>query len=357
MKTPQEARDVVFRKIGNNQYQDENGKEGCCATYVWRMAKYIINGTFSNTGSGAQWPRDGFSTSNLSDSGCKYSNALNTLNYVKINSGTTNRTGLINYCENNLNFQPGDIVNYWHITQLFKENKPNEEESCSKMGHTQIYLGGGIWESSYKYNYAGKRTSNAFVYRKKGNAGDMWFFQVLRLNGVPAYDSNLCQCDSCSDNVTYESNQPLDKSPAGIMKRAVYCARYLMNNLSMTKEQACGVVGNFLQEDSTLDPETENNLQCYGIVQWCDARKDRLKSMRPNDYNTIDGQLAFVRWEMTTPETQHGERGAYNAIMQTTNYRDATITCRKRYERPRESEAYDSKRIAYAKNVLDALNS
>lgn len=353
MKTPQEARDVVFREIGNNQYQDENGKEGCCATYVWRMAKYIINGTFSNTGSGSQWPRDGFSTSNLNDSGCKYSNALNTLDYVKIHSGTKNRSDLINYCANNSNFQPGDIVNYWHINKLtYTENGKIKERSCSKMGHTQMYLGGGIWESSFQYNYAGgKRRSSSFVYKTIGNAGDMWFFQVLRLNGVPAYDSNLCQCYSCGDNVTCESNQPLDKSPAGIWKRAVYCAKYLMSNLHLTEIQVCGLVGNFLIEDSTLDPVVENEIGCYGIVQWCGPRKTNLKEIRPNDYNTIDGQLAFVVWEMTGTSYPN----TYAALRNATTIDKATEIIFDNYEGPQDKSL--PKRKNKAKELLNKLHS
>ena len=105
-KTPQQARDVIFDRMGDITIKgirpDKNiGIQSYCATYVYRMAWYIVKGVFANVGSGAQAPRTGFVEPN-NDSGCVYAKALENLGFNVINRGSKTRADLIKYCDNNI---------------------------------------------------------------------------------------------------------------------------------------------------------------------------------------------------------------------------------------------------------------
>lgn len=119
----------------------------------------------------------------------------------------------------------------------------------------------------------------------------------------------------------------------------------------LSPQVSAGIVGNLLQENRAMDPTLSNSIGMKGIAQW-DANRWRnlenfakSKGLDPNNFQT---QLQFVYKELSTGE---GGLSLQNLQAQKT-LEAAAIIFRKQYERPAEAEAMDSKRIAYAKDVL-----
>ena len=71
-----------------------------------------------------------------------------------------------------------------------------------------------------------------------------------------------------------------------------------------TKAGACGAMGNIMQE-SRFNPNALNpSSGAYGIVQWTNTRRDKLRlwcSVNNYPYNSIEGQLGFFLYEIQTP--------------------------------------------------------
>ena len=63
----------------------------------------------------------------------------------------------------------------------------------------------------------------------------------------------------------------------------------------------CGIMAN-IQCESNFNPGDKildtNNLYSYGICQWNGSRFTRLKQCRPTDYNTLNGQLNYLVYEL-----------------------------------------------------------
>ncbi len=100
----------------------------------------------------------------------------------------------------------------------------------------------------------------------------------------------------------------------------------------LTEAQAAGLLGNFLVEDSTLDPTVTNEIGAYGIVQWLGGRLAALKSTHPDDYDTLEGQLNFVMEEFASSESY-----AYSKLTAATTAEDAAKAVFTYYERPGDS--------------------
>ena len=119
-----------------------------------------------------------------------------------------------------------------------------------------------------------------------------------------------------------------------------------------SKEQSAALVGNFLQENSTLNPNTTNSIGHKGIAQWDpDDRYPKLvkfsesKGMKPN---TLEAQLQYVEHELST-----GNHGLSKSRLQgTKGLEEATKLVRTHYLRPGESEARDDNRLRNAQDVL-----
>jgi len=321
---PQEARDVVFSAKG--------GEISACAGYVYRMAYYVKNGVFKDKGAG-----------NAGET--KYFNGLSNLGYVKTNDGSWESSSLTKKeliaAINNNSFKPGTIVNYqWYNT--------TSNVNASRYGHTQMYLGNGKWESSWKYNYG-----TNFVYRNNTPSDSLWHFSVYELNGVPGAYSIGCNTleDSYYQNDNY--GETPSKASADVIKRGVYCAKKLKSTLGLEDFQVAGIVGNLIQE-SQINPKVENGNGCYGIAQWCPyngpGRKGDLQQKA--NYDTLDVQLDFIKQELQT-----NPRLGLAKLKQAKSYSEAADIFCDLYERPGESEANKSKRRGHAKKILNALHS
>lgn len=131
---------------------------------------------------------------------------------------------------------------------------------------------------------------------------------------------------------------------------------YVNNNY--TPEQAAGFVGNYYQE-SGYDPTRINGSSgATGIAQWLGGRLIALQNFareKGKPYTDFQTQLEF-----SIHELNNDEKGANEAIKAVTEsgreaVEQVTVVIRKRYERPREAEANDARRIKKALEVYEKL--
>jgi len=119
-----------------------------------------------------------------------------------------------------------------------------------------------------------------------------------------------------------------------------------------SKEQSAAIVGNLLQENSTLNPKTTNSIGHKGIAQWDpEVRYPALvkfsesKGLNPE---TLEAQLQFTEHELST-----GSGGLSKSRLQSVKtLEEATKLVRTQYLRPGESEAKDDNRLRNAQDVL-----
>lgn len=136
-----------------------------------------------------------------------------------------------------------------------------------------------------------------------------------------------------------------DRNNGDVKARKDYIATELKKN-GFTDEQISGIIGNLLQENSTLDPSLKNAIGATGIAQWLSSdRKANFFNLFGKEIGegSFEEQVKFLVWELNNTEKRAG-----NLIRQTRSVQEATVVTRKEYERPGEKEANDNKRIAYA---------
>ncbi len=119
------------------------------------------------------------------------------------------------------------------------------------------------------------------------------------------------------------------------------------------KEVALGIIGNLMQEShSNLVTSAVgfDGTGSYGIAQWLGPRKKKLQEIRPEDYDTLRGQLEFIDWEL-----KNTEKRAATKLKESVTIEDATLNFSKYYERPHKDYAHNDKRINYAKKLGESL--
>ena len=112
--------------------------------------------------------------------------------------------------------------------------------------------------------------------------------------------------------------------------------------------QIAGLVGNLMQESSLNHTIVNKNSGAYGLAQWLGSRKEAL--YRKYGKNpTFDQQLDFIWEELNTTE-----RSAFNHLLQTRDYKEATNSVMNKFERPSAREKAESiqKRLNNAKSLL-----
>lgn len=108
-------------------------------------------------------------------------------------------------------------------------------------------------------------------------------------------------------------------------ENADYIFEYLTQELGYTEAAACGIMAN-IRCESTFNPHAWNaGGGSYGLCQWTGGRYGRLQSWcRSNgyDYTTIDGQLAYLEYELNNHypgveaylrSVENTQDGAYDA--------------------------------------------
>jgi hypothetical protein len=101
--------------------------------------------------------------------------------------------------------------------------------------------------------------------------------------------------------------------------------------LGLAPHQAAGLVGNLVNESGQNLPAwgpTGDNGTAWGTAQWRGPRLAALKNMFPDNYQTPEAQMQFMRHEMMGPENR-----AYRALMAATTPEEAATAVNRHYER------------------------
>lgn len=123
--------------------------------------------------------------------------------------------------------------------------------------------------------------------------------------------------------------------------------KFFVEEKGYTPEMAKGIIGNLIQESGdTLSPTRQGKDGSIGIAQWKDSRRTNLMKVRPDDYNTLRGQLEFIDWEL-----KNTEKKAYDKLMQSQTVEDATLNFSNYYERPNKDYANNENRVKYASEL------
>ena len=114
-------------------------------------------------------------------------------------------------------------------------------------------------------------------------------------------------------------------SAATWQENADYIFEYLTKRLKYSEAAACGIMAN-IRCESTFNPHAWNaGGGSYGLCQWTGGRYGRLQSWCGSngyDYTTIDGQLAYLEYELQNyypgvenylRSVENNRDGAYNA--------------------------------------------
>lgn len=144
------------------------------------------------------------------------------------------------------------------------------------------------------------------------------------------------------ESSTHRTNMP----ERTVEQRAEKIMSFLQKELRLTKAQAAGVLGNFLQEDTPLDPaKGGDNGNSLGIAQWNGPRKRALFAYareHGGHATSLDTQLQFLKHELLT-----SERGALKALMRTSTPEQAALAFSRKYERP--GDPRNQNRVRYAR--------
>lgn len=142
-----------------------------------------------------------------------------------------------------------------------------------------------------------------------------------------------------------------DRNNGDVNARKRYIANELKKN-GFTDEQAAGIIGNLLQENSTLDPKIVNEIGATGIAQWTKSRKEDFKRLFGKEIGggSFEEQVKFLIWELNNSEKRAG-----GLVRQTRSVPEATLVFGKNYERAGDKEARYDKRIAYAEQAYHDL--
>ena len=132
-----------------------------------------------------------------------------------------------------------------------------------------------------------------------------------------------------------------DRTPTGSQ-----IVNFFMNK-GLTKNQAKGIYGNIMQESggkhNIISRDGHNS---YGLAQWTGTRKARLFSKYGTN-PTVNQQLEYL-WD----ELNGTEKGALNALRNTSTVADATKVFMQKFERPANWAANFKNRLKHANSVV-----
>lgn len=131
--------------------------------------------------------------------------------------------------------------------------------------------------------------------------------------------------------------------------RADQIYNFLRTDLRLSRAQAAGVLGNFIQETASLDPSQKGDGgNSLGIAQWNGPRRRQLQAFATENGTSatdLGTQLKFFKRELETTE-----RGAMRALLRTTTPEQAAVTFSRTFERP--GNPMNGKRVANARSVF-----
>lgn len=133
---------------------------------------------------------------------------------------------------------------------------------------------------------------------------------------------------------------PDDRTPTGNQ-----IVNFFMNK-GLTKNQAKGIYGNIMQESGGKhNIVSRDGHNSYGLAQWTGTRKARLFSKYGTN-PTVDQQLEYLWSELNSTE-----KGALNALRNTSTVADATKVFMQKFERPANWAANFKNRLKHANSV------
>ncbi len=117
-------------------------------------------------------------------------------------------------------------------------------------------------------------------------------------------------------------------------------------NKGLTKNQAKGIYGNIMQESGGKhNIVSRDGHNSYGLAQWTGTRKARLFSKYGTN-PTVNQQLEYLWSELNSTE-----RGALDALRNTSTVADATKVFMQKFERPANWAANFKNRLKHANSV------
>lgn len=137
--------------------------------------------------------------------------------------------------------------------------------------------------------------------------------------------------------------------PAAAESNEMIIYRFLRQELELNEAAACGVLAN-IECESNFNPHAMGDSgTSYGICQWHNGRWSSLKSYRPNDWDTLTGQLEYLRYELI-----HSKQAVWRYITSVSNdvvgaYQAGHYWCY-HFEIPRNYPSVSVKRGNLAKN-------
>lgn len=133
---------------------------------------------------------------------------------------------------------------------------------------------------------------------------------------------------------------PDDRTPTGNQ-----IVNFFMNK-GLTKNQAKGIYGNIMQESGGKpNIVSRDGYNSYGLAQWTGPRKARLFSKYGTN-PTVNQQLEYLWSELNSTE-----KGALNALRNTSTVEDATKVFMQKFERPANGAGNFKNRLKHANSV------
>lgn len=140
------------------------------------------------------------------------------------------------------------------------------------------------------------------------------------------------------------AGSPVNAASSSTVATAQQIQKYFESQ-GWTPAQAAGIASNIHSESGGKINATGDNGTAYGLGQWHPDRQANFKKLFNKDIktSTLAEQLAFMQWELTNTE-----KGAGDALRNTTTAADAGAVISRKYERPADAVGEASRRGAYA---------
>lgn len=252
------------------------------------------------------------------------------MNHIFARNGTNYQTAqdaLKQAAQSDNTFNLNDIANKWAGTSNVAGN----------VGLFNINGNRYIIGSYYNGNYLGAPAKNAITNGTKD------LVNAVSNSGAGSSAGSGGGC--CAPST---GSDPTTLSGSGNEQQVF---NFFTGTMGYTAEQAAGAVGSMMLE-SSMNPTVSNGSGsgAYGIAQWLGARRTSLQNFAGSGYNTLQGQVSFMKHELNTDYAS-----ANSQMKQATSYQDAQKTWTFYYEGLSGSPGqwYFDKRNGFA---LDALN-
>ena len=133
---------------------------------------------------------------------------------------------------------------------------------------------------------------------------------------------------------------------------------FFVNTMGYTPDQAAGAAGSLYFESGGMNPTISNSGSgAYGIAQWLGSRFTHLQTYEGSKYNTLEGQVDFLKAELTgkLPSSWMEDYSSANAdVKKATTYQDAQKTWTLEFEGLSKdpTQWYFTKRNGFAHDIL-----